>query len=90
VKTTGPNGNGPDDNADRVSPLFPETANENARGVTVLRDIASAMADRVVSADRISARLRYPQPLAALDPPYQATDSTMRGYLQAIAADPMA
>jgi hypothetical protein len=81
------NGNGTDANTDRVRRLVPETANENQRGVTVLGDISSAMADRVVSADRISARLRYPQPLAALDPPLQAFDSTTRGFLQAIEPD---
>jgi hypothetical protein len=85
-----PNGNGTDDNADRVSPLFPAVANENLRGVTVLGDIAGTLADRIVLAERISARLFHPLPLSDLGPPDQAYDSTTRGYLQAIAADPMA
>jgi hypothetical protein len=58
------NGNGTDDNTERVRSLFRESANENARGVSILRDISSAVADRVVSAERISARLFHPQPLA--------------------------
>jgi hypothetical protein len=48
------------------------------------------MADYAHAADRISARLFHPLPLSDLQPPDQAYDSTMRGFLQPIAADPMA
>jgi hypothetical protein len=84
------NGNGTNNNADRIHRIVPETANENARGVSVLRDIAATLADHIFAGERISSRVRYPQPLAALAPPDQAYDSTTRGFLQAIAADPWA
>jgi hypothetical protein len=85
MKTTS-NGNGNGDNA--VRRLFPETANENLRGF--VRHITSAMADRAHAAEHISFRVRNPMPLGDLLPPYQSFDSTARGFLQAIAADPMA
>jgi hypothetical protein len=93
MKTTGSNGggsNGSNNNADRVRRLFPETANENQRGHIPARDIAATLADHIHASERFGYRLHHPLPYSDLQPPYQATDSTMRGYLQAIAADPMA
>jgi hypothetical protein len=58
--------------------LFREVANENRRGAAI--SWAVSLGESVHAADALWAY----QPIVG-----QATDSTMRGYLQALAPDPM-
>jgi hypothetical protein len=83
-----------------VRQLFPESANENARGVlrASLGETAHAAERATATATRVLPVAVMPlvtmapaavMPTTAMAPPYQAVDSTMRGYLQALDPDPM-
>jgi hypothetical protein len=58
--------------------LFPEAANQNERGLAV--SWAVSLGEGAHAGDRSA---------MVPPPPFQAVDSTMRGYLQALAPDPM-
>jgi hypothetical protein len=68
----------PSNASNNVHRLFPQVANENARFSE--RALAVSLAEGAHAGDR---------PALVLPPPYQATDSTMRGYLQALGPDPL-
>jgi hypothetical protein len=81
----------PNGTTNNVHPLHgaTPTANQNLPGHIPARDLFTLHDERAVANDRIGYRLHYPVPRSDLEPPYQAFDSTVRGFLQAIDPDPM-